>query len=131
MAKTWRLYKITNRSGRDYADSVIYYKITDNNWAVDSSQSFTYKGMLMEFDRSKNNLCIETGIRGTLKVLNKPFSSGYYEVKFKRTTLKFDVRPHENTPTRYFSDDHTIFKMTSDELIFGRGQARAYFRVAD
>jgi hypothetical protein len=131
VAKKWELYKITNRSGRDYADSVIYYKITDNNFAENPDQSFTYKGMLLEFDRSTNKLCLETGIRGSLNILNKPFSYGYYEIKFKRTAFKFDVRPHANTPTRYFMDDYTIFKMTSDELIFGRDKARVYFKVAE
>lgn len=131
VAKKWQLYKITDQNGKDYTDSLIYFKIPDNNWATKSEQSFTYNGLILEFERSKNKLCLETGIRGKATVLNKPFSSGYYEIKFKRTMFKFDLRPHENTPTRYFIDDYTIFKMTKDELIFGRGQARAYFRVAD
>ena len=131
VAKKWQLYKIVDRNGKDYTDSLFYFQIPDNKWALKPEQSFTYNGLILEFERSNNKLCIETGIRGKATILNKPFSSGYYEIKFKRTKFKFDLRPHENTPTRYFIDDYTIFKMTSDELIFGREQARAYFKVAD
>ncbi len=131
VAKKWQLYKIVDRNGKDYTDSLFYFQIPDNNWALKPEQSFTYNGLILEFERSNNKRCIETGIRGEATILNKPFSSGYYEIKFKRTKFKFDLRPHEKTPTRYFIDDYTIFKMTTDELIFGRGQARAYFRVAD
>jgi hypothetical protein len=112
-------------------DGLIFFKIPDNNWAEKAEQSFTYNGLIMELERSRNLLCLETGIVGSVKILNRPFSSGYYELKYKRTRIKFDVRPHEKTPSRYFIDDYTIYKMTSDELIFGRGKARAYFRVSD
>ena len=108
-----------------------FFKIPDNNWALKPEQSFTYNGLILEFERSNNKLCIETGIRGKATILNKPFSYGYYEIKFKRTMFKFDLRPHENTPTCFFINDYKIYKMTSDELIFGRGQERAYFKVAD
>lgn len=130
VAKKWQLYKITDINGKDYTDSLFNFKIPDNNWAVTPEQTFTYNGLILEFERSNNKLCIETGIRGKVTIPNKPFSSGYYEIKFKRTKFKFDLRPHENTPTRYFIDDYTIYKMTSDELIFGRGLAKAFFKVA-
>jgi len=132
IAKKWELYKITDKDGRDITDSLIYYKIPDNKWALIPEQSFTYRNLMLEFDRSKNKLCLETGIRGNVTILNKPFSSGYYEIKFKRTKFKFDLRPHENTPTRYFIDDYTIYKMTSDELIFGQewNKMRAFFTAA-
>ena len=129
VAKRWQLYKITDQKGKEYQDSVFYYKIPDNGWAIVPEQSYTYNGMILELGRSANVFCLETGIGGDAKIINKPFSSGYYEIKFKRTMFKFDLRPHENTPSRYFLHDYTIFKMTSDELIFGRGNARAYFRV--
>ncbi len=133
VAKKWQLYKIVDKNGRDYTDSVIYYKTPDNGWAFVPEQSYTYGGMIIEFERSKNKLCLETGIRGSVAVLNKPFNKGYYELKFKRTKFKFDIEPHTNSPARYFFDDYTIYKMTSDELIFGQewNEMRAYFRVAD
>lgn len=130
VAKQWELYKITDRYGNEYQDSVIYFKIPDNGWALVPEQSFTYRGLIIEFERSTNWWCTETGIRADAKITNKPFGSGYYELKFKRTMFKLDLSPHKNTPTRYFIDDYTIYKMTSSELIFGRGNARAYFRVA-
>lgn len=133
VAKKWELYKIVDKNGRDYTDSVIYFKTPDNGWAFVPEQSYTYAGMIIEFERSKNQICLETGIRGSVKVLNKPFNKGYYEIKFKRTKFKFDIEPHTNSPARYFFDDYTIYKMTSDELIFGQewNQMRAYFRVAN
>ncbi len=132
VAKRWQLYKIVDKDGRDFTDSVIYYKTPDNGWAFVPEQSYTYGGMIIEFERSKNMLCLETGIRGNVTVTNKPFNKGYYELKFKRTMFKFDIEPGTNSPNRYFFDDYTIYKMTSDELIFGRGdKMRAYFKVAD
>jgi hypothetical protein len=133
IAKKWKLYKIVDKNGRDYTDSVIYFKIPDNGWALLPEQSYTFGGMIIEFDRSKNKLCLETGIRGSVKVLNKPFNTGHYEIKFKRTKFKFDIEPHAKSPDKYFFDDYTIFKMTSDELIFGQegNEMRAYFKVAD
>ncbi|MDF2449628.1 MAG: hypothetical protein K0R26_2132 [Bacteroidota bacterium] len=132
VAKKWQLYKITDKNGRDITDSLIYFKTPENGWAFVPGQSYTYGGMIIEFERSDNKLCLETGIRGNVKVLNKPFYKGYYELKFKRTKFKFDIEPHTNSPSRYFFDDYTIYKMTSDELIFGQNwnEMRAYFKVA-
>ncbi len=133
VAKKWQLYKITDKNGKDFTYSVIYFKTPDNGWALVPEQSYTYAGMIIEFERSNNNLCLETGIRGNLKVLNKPFNKGYYEIKFKKTKFKFDIEPGVNSPSRYFVDDYTIYKMTSDELIFGQdwNEMRAYFKVAN
>jgi len=130
IAKKWQLYKITDKKGRDFTDSLIYFKIPDNNWALIPEQSFTYSGLILELERSNNKLCIETDIIGSATVLNKPFSSGYYALRVRRTILILDLRPHEHTPTRYFINDYTINKMTSDELVFGNGLVKAYFKVA-
>lgn len=90
--------------------------------------------MILEFDKIKNLFCLETGLtglRGNVKCTNKPYSSGYHNFLLNRTKLKFDIRPNEHTNTRYFINDYTVFKMTSDELIFGNDNAKAYFRIAD
>ena len=131
VVKKWKLYKITDKNGNDYKDSLFYFRIPDNGWALKPEQSFTYNGLILELERSNNKMCLETGIRGNATILNQPFSSGYYELIYKRKMFKFDVRPHEKTPTRYFINDYKIYKMTSTELIFGRSQEKVYFKVAD
>jgi hypothetical protein len=133
VAKKWQLYKIVDKNGRDYTDSVIYFTTSDNGWAFVPEQSYTYGGMIIEFERSKNKLCLETEIRGNATVFNKPFNKGYYEIRRKRTEFKFDIEPHTNSSARYFFGDYKIFKMTSDELIFGQdwNEMRAYFKVAN
>lgn len=130
IAKKWELYKITDNSGKDYTDSVFYYRTPDTDWALLPSQSYTYRGLILELSRSKNKFCLETGIYGDVTVENKPFSSGHYEIKNKRTVLNLDVRIKENSPSRYFIDSYTLYKMTSDALIFGQGdQFRVYFKA--
>lgn len=129
IARTWELYRITDGI-RDYQDSVIYFTQPENDWIKTQEQSFTYGGLLMEFDRSDNLLCLETGITGAVKILNRPFSSGTYELRNKRSRFSFDVRPHEKTPVRYFQDTYRIYKLTKDELIFGNEPKVVYFRAA-
>jgi len=42
VAKKWQLYKIVDKNGRDYTDSVIYFTTSDNGWAFVPEQSYTY-----------------------------------------------------------------------------------------
>ena len=129
IAKKWELYKITDRNGKDCADSTIRFTYWTGP-SIAYTDSFTYNGMIIEFERSSNFFCGGTGIEGAVKCTNKPFSSGYYELKSKRTMFKLDIRPSDGSSTRYFLDDYKIHKMTSDELIFSNDQFKAYFKAA-
>lgn len=131
IAKKWELTSIAWLNGREFMDSVIYYKTPDNGWAVVPSQSFTYRGLVLQLGRSANKLCLETGIRGDATVTNKPFSYGSYELINKRTLLRFDVRPAYNGDARYFYGIYAIHKMTKDELNISNSWIRISFRSVD
>ncbi len=131
IAKKWQLYKITNRNGIDYAQDTSSYYLYDNTGQVISSEKFTYYGMILEFDKVGSEICAEVGLRGSVGCLNKKFNSGYYELRNRRTAIILDLIPLAGNPARYFEGGYNIFKMTKDEFVFGDGQARAYFKVAD
>lgn len=130
VARKWKLNKITNKNGRDYSDSVIYI-YNPNRLIPGPSDSFTYSNLILELKKSKNVFCLETGIRGVATVYNKPFYSGYYEIKFKKSKFKFDIIPDKNAPTRYFFDDYDIIKLTNSEMIFSNYKTKAYFKALD
>lgn len=130
VAKKWKLNKILDANGKEFTDSVIYYTPAPG----EPLQSIRYGDMILEFERSENKLCLETGIRGKVKSEGVPvYERSYYELQYKRTHFKFDIRPSELASIYYFIDDYKIYKMTKDELVFGhdRNKFRAYFIVAN
>lgn len=131
IAKKWELTSITLSNGRDFQDSVIYYKTPDNNWAPDPSQSFTYRGLILDLGRSSNKLCLEMRAFGDAIVTNKQFYSGDYELIRKRTQIRFGVSPCHSSDTYYFFGLYVIHEMTKEELVISNSRVRISFRSID